>query len=159
VIWSMGALALHEHVERLLKVDFLTKDAAPESLHRYMRPALEIFMHGLLAEGAFQRLATFLGDDAAQETPRSSYDSNESGSDVGVSCIRCPWSSQGLWHRTCLRQSGPWGRTGCSASFSRPDWWREDPGHPGYAGLVACRFRHRGRLGGRCLARRRGHTP
>src|SRR5699024_1491446 len=77
VIWSMGALALHEHVERLLKVDFLTKAAAPESLHRYMRPALEIFMHGLLAEGAFQRLATFLGDDAAQETPRSSYDTNE----------------------------------------------------------------------------------
>src|SRR5699024_1613274 len=51
VIWSMGALALHEHVERLLKVDFLTKDAAPESVHRYMRAALEIFMHGLLAEG------------------------------------------------------------------------------------------------------------
>lgn len=74
VIWSMGALALHEHVERLLGVDFLAADAPPERLQRYLRPALELFMHGLMEESSFDSLAGFLGDTEAQDATKTNYD-------------------------------------------------------------------------------------
>lgn len=57
VIWSMGALAMHEHLNRLLGVDFLAADAPPESLGPYLRPMLELFTQGLMAEGAFDQMA------------------------------------------------------------------------------------------------------
>ncbi|USQ79218.1 TetR family transcriptional regulator [Ornithinimicrobium faecis] len=57
VIWSMGALAMHEHLDRLLGVDFLATDAPPESLGPYLRPMLELFTQGLMAEGAFDQMA------------------------------------------------------------------------------------------------------
>lgn len=74
VIWSMGALALHEHVERLFGVDFLAEEAPPESLHRYLRPAIELYMNGLLKEGAFERLAGLLGDSTSEDATTSHYD-------------------------------------------------------------------------------------
>ncbi|NLG21416.1 MAG: hypothetical protein GX555_08325 [Actinomycetales bacterium] len=58
MIWSMGALAMHEHVRRLLGVDFLAVDAPPESLRPYLRPMLELFSQGLMEEGAFDEMVT-----------------------------------------------------------------------------------------------------
>lgn len=56
VIWSMGALAMHEHVHRLLGVDFLAADAPPEHLAPYLRPMVELFTQGLMTEGAFDQM-------------------------------------------------------------------------------------------------------
>lgn len=64
VIWSLGALTLHEQVNRLLGVDFLSEHAPPESLQRYLRPAMELYTQGLVTEGAFDLLADFLGGGA-----------------------------------------------------------------------------------------------
>lgn len=57
VIWSMGALAMHEHVHRLLGVNFLAAEAPPESLSPYLRPMVELFTQGLMEEGAFDQMA------------------------------------------------------------------------------------------------------
>lgn len=48
-LWSLGALVLHEQLHRLLDVDLLDEggDVLP-----YVRASLEIFTHGVLAEGA-----------------------------------------------------------------------------------------------------------
>lgn len=75
VIWSMGALALHEHVERMLGVDFLAKNASPEDFQRYLRPAMEIFSQGVLENGAFERLSDFLAEPAAG--PQTDREHNE----------------------------------------------------------------------------------
>lgn len=52
-IWTLGALVLHEHVERLLGVD-LTSDpselADPQASAAYIGPVLEMFTEGLLTE-------------------------------------------------------------------------------------------------------------
>lgn len=65
VIWSLGALTLHEHVHRLFGADFLAASTPPEDLQRYMRPALELYTQGLVREGSFEGLA------AAMDTPQS----------------------------------------------------------------------------------------
>lgn len=67
VVWSLGALALHEHIHRLLDVDFLAESAPPESLTPYLRPAMELFTQGLLEEGAFDELAGFMGIDVEHD--------------------------------------------------------------------------------------------
>ncbi|PAY21940.1 TetR family transcriptional regulator [Dietzia natronolimnaea] len=51
-LWSLGALVLHEHMNRLLGVDFLDTSAPPESLAPYMLPVVEMFSQGLLEPGA-----------------------------------------------------------------------------------------------------------
>ncbi|MDP9823406.1 TetR family transcriptional regulator [Nocardioides massiliensis] len=56
VIWSLSALALHEHVHRLLGVDFLDAAAQPQSLAPYMRPIIELYTQGLTENGAFDEL-------------------------------------------------------------------------------------------------------
>lgn len=50
-IWGLGALVLHEHVERLLGVD-VTADFStnPKAVSAYMAPILEIYSHGFLTE-------------------------------------------------------------------------------------------------------------
>ncbi len=58
VIWSMGALAMHDHVKRLLGVDFLSPDDPPESMTPYLRPALELLSQGLFVDGAFDGTRT-----------------------------------------------------------------------------------------------------
>lgn len=60
VLWSLGALVLHEHVERLLGVDFLAEGDAPAGLERYLLPALELYTQGLVVDGAVEELSTFL---------------------------------------------------------------------------------------------------
>lgn len=76
VIWSLGALTLHEHVHRLLGVDFLADHAVPESLQRYLHPAMELYTQGLVEEGAFDQLAEFLGG-AGAETGTVTEQANE----------------------------------------------------------------------------------
>lgn len=53
VMWSFGALTLHEHVRRLLGAD-LTADM--EGMTAYGLPAAEILAHGVLAEGVYERM-------------------------------------------------------------------------------------------------------
>src|SRR5699024_748746 len=66
VLWSLGALVLHEHVYRLLDVDFLASDGSPESLQRYFYPAMELFSQGLVEEGALDGLLTSIRSTATQ---------------------------------------------------------------------------------------------
>lgn len=61
VIWSLGALTMHEHLKRLLGADFLAGSAEPEDLQRYLRPAIELYMQGLVTEGSFTQLAAAMG--------------------------------------------------------------------------------------------------
>jgi len=61
VLWSLGALVLHEHAQRLLGVDFLAEGDSPDDLQRYLYPALELYTQGLLVDGALDDLSAFLG--------------------------------------------------------------------------------------------------
>jgi AcrR family transcriptional regulator len=54
LIWNLGALVLHEHVERLLGVD-LTAGDDPERLLGWMVPAFEILARGVLDEAVYQQ--------------------------------------------------------------------------------------------------------
>lgn len=56
LLWSLGALTLHEQVSRLLGVDFLAADGTPEALGRYFRPVLELYSQGLITEQALAAL-------------------------------------------------------------------------------------------------------
>lgn len=64
VIWSLGALALHEQVDRLLGVDFLADHAPAESLRPYLRPAMELYTQGLVEDGAFDGLTELFANPA-----------------------------------------------------------------------------------------------
>lgn len=63
LLWSLGALTLHEHVSRLLGVDFLSGGGSPEALGRYFRPVLELYSQGLLTEQSAEGLLAALPDD------------------------------------------------------------------------------------------------
>jgi AcrR family transcriptional regulator len=52
-IWSLGALALHEHIERLLGVD-LTGD--PADALAYFLPASEMLGRGVITEETYERM-------------------------------------------------------------------------------------------------------
>ena len=54
-VWSLGALVLHEHLERLIGVD-ITADFSedPKAAAAYMGPALEIFGQGVFTEDTVQ---------------------------------------------------------------------------------------------------------
>lgn len=76
VIWALGALALHEHVHRLLGVDFLETGTGPAGLAPYLRPVLELYAQGLAEEGAFSQLIDLVdatdtdGPDGPERTKR-----------------------------------------------------------------------------------------
>ena len=59
-IWSLGALVLHEHLERALGVDLLADhlDATP-----YFRAALEIMGRGVLTEEFHERVVDVLAHE------------------------------------------------------------------------------------------------
>ena len=61
VLWSLGALVLHEHAQRLLGVDFLAEGGSSADLQRYLYPALELYTQGLVVDGALDDLSAFLG--------------------------------------------------------------------------------------------------
>lgn len=57
-IWGLGALVLHEHLQRLLSVD-ITADfsADPKAVSAYMAPILEIYSQGFLTEKTVQLMS------------------------------------------------------------------------------------------------------
>lgn len=63
-VWSLGLLALSEHVERLLGVDVL---GSTEQLTAYILPALEILSKGVLAEGLYEQMRDALQNE--QDAP------------------------------------------------------------------------------------------
>ena len=68
-IWSLGALVLHEHLERLIGVD-ITADfsADPLATSAYMAPILEIYSQGVFTETTIEMLrAAFVETDPANE--------------------------------------------------------------------------------------------
>ncbi len=66
-VWSLGALALHEHLRRLIGVDLTDPDfeSAPHFI-RYARPALETFGRGLLTPEIADQLLERLSDPDTQ---------------------------------------------------------------------------------------------
>lgn len=70
-IWSLGALVLHDHLERLLGVDLLADPAAvdPAKAQAYYAPSFELFTGGLLTEQAAQRFGDALRDPDTPATP------------------------------------------------------------------------------------------
>jgi len=75
VILSMGALAMHEHLHRLLGVDLLDANAPSEELAPYMRPMLELYSQGLWEAGALDQMIDMFDDpdsaSAATTEPNS----------------------------------------------------------------------------------------
>lgn len=68
-IWGLGALVLHEHLERLIGVD-ITGDfsADPQAAATYMAPILEIYGRGLLTDTTVQLMAqAFVSPPTTQE--------------------------------------------------------------------------------------------
>lgn len=57
--WSLGALVLHEHLQRVLGVDLL---GAPGEALAYLRPALDLLSGGLLTPEHAARLTAALDD-------------------------------------------------------------------------------------------------
>jgi AcrR family transcriptional regulator len=58
VVWGLGALVLHEHLDRLIGVD-ITADFSkdPKAVSAYMAPILEIYAEGLLTETTVQLMS------------------------------------------------------------------------------------------------------
>lgn len=65
VLWSLGALVLHEQVHRLLGVDFLDEDLSPEGYAPYMRPIIELYSQGLFEGDAYSDLTALF--DSTQD--------------------------------------------------------------------------------------------
>jgi AcrR family transcriptional regulator len=66
-IWGLGALVLHEHLERLIGVD-ITADLAmnPEAASAYMAPVLEIYGQGVFTESTVQLMQEAFVDASAE---------------------------------------------------------------------------------------------
>lgn len=66
-IWGLGALVLHEHLERLIGVD-ITADLSrdPKAASAYMAPALEIYSHGVFTEATVQLMSEAFVDASAE---------------------------------------------------------------------------------------------
>ncbi|MGO0577741.1 TetR family transcriptional regulator [Ornithinimicrobium panacihumi] len=56
-LWSMGALVLHEHLERLLGVSLLDGEEPPLP---YLQAVLEIYADGVLADGTYEELRHYV---------------------------------------------------------------------------------------------------
>ncbi len=66
MIWSLGALVLHEHLERLIGVD-ITADLShdPKAMSPYMAPILELYSNGFLTETTVQLMSEAFVDAPA----------------------------------------------------------------------------------------------
>jgi AcrR family transcriptional regulator len=69
LVWSLGALVLHEHVHRLLGVDLMGSVAELARPNPYLTSVLEIYADGLLTPEASDRYWAALA--AAEEEERS----------------------------------------------------------------------------------------
>lgn len=83
--WSLGALALHEHIERLLGVDML---GPATGLVGYMLPAAEA-LSGSFAPGVYaqmrDQLAAVAGEGDSADRPDQPADQPRAGSDATAS--------------------------------------------------------------------------
>lgn len=70
VLWSLGALVLHEHVERILGVDLTASGSGLEATAGYSLPALEILSRGLIDPTWYQRLSERSGNALDGGDPR-----------------------------------------------------------------------------------------
>lgn len=69
LLWSLGALVLHDHLKRLLDVDLV--DGTAGSPVPYFRAVLEIYTEGVLTDGAYQELREMTDvPPSAAATPR-----------------------------------------------------------------------------------------
>ena len=66
LLWSLGALVLHEHASRLLGVDLLGE---PEQLLGYLTPVLEVMGQGVMTPDAYDRLSAAMHPDPAASPP------------------------------------------------------------------------------------------
>ena len=73
-IWSLGALVLHEHLERLLGVD-LTGDLGQATA--YLAPAVEMFSNGVVTEAMAARLRDTLGEDGTATSATTTTGSHD----------------------------------------------------------------------------------
>lgn len=71
-LWSLGALVLHEHVQRLLGVDLTGPPDELAAAGAYFAPALELFSDGLLTEAASARLRAAFPHDPQEQTKEGS---------------------------------------------------------------------------------------
>lgn len=74
MVWSLGALVLHEHLERLIGVD-ITADfgSNPKAVSAYMAPILEIYGNGFLTETTVELMS-----GAFVEAPNDTHQEKES---------------------------------------------------------------------------------
>jgi AcrR family transcriptional regulator len=74
-IWSLGALVLHEHLDRLLGVDLTDPDVLTDpSIAAYLAPIYEIYGSGVLSEAFAERALAAVAEISngqAQEEPTS----------------------------------------------------------------------------------------
>ncbi|HSK96574.1 MAG TPA: TetR family transcriptional regulator [Euzebyales bacterium] len=75
-IWSLGALVLHEHLKRLIDVDFV--DGVPEdptAMAPYVGPVIELMTEGLMAPELAARMRTLIPGRGAAEAPTEEEES------------------------------------------------------------------------------------
>ena len=81
--WSLGALVLHEHIERVLGVDILTHPDDPAAGQPYFAPMLEMLSGGLLQPEVAERYRqAFLqpsGPGSSKQQPDHEEDSDDHG--------------------------------------------------------------------------------
>jgi AcrR family transcriptional regulator len=76
-LWSLGALVLHEHIERLLGVD-LTAELDVRTAAAYVLPALDVLGHGVMTEEWTAQIQAAFADGDAATTGKT--DEKEPGS-------------------------------------------------------------------------------
>lgn len=74
VAWTLGALVLHDHVERLLGVDLTGEPADTFAVPDYLGPIIEIYSRGVLTDAAAEQLQHAFLDASA-----SPFDNEEAG--------------------------------------------------------------------------------
>lgn len=68
LLWSMGALVLHEHLERLLGASLLEGDEPPLP---YLQAVLEIYTDGVFADGTYEELRRYVGSQVEPDGSES----------------------------------------------------------------------------------------
>jgi AcrR family transcriptional regulator len=66
VLWSLGMLTLHEHLDRHLGIDLFGDTA---QLANYLLPASELLSHGVIADGVYEQLRTAFEHLDGQDAP------------------------------------------------------------------------------------------
>lgn len=64
-MWQLGAVAMHQHVKRLLDLDLL---GDPGAIVRWSRPAVELFTRGLFTDDRWEKAVAEM-EDAKQVQP------------------------------------------------------------------------------------------